>query len=278
MNATGVFYREQGSGPSVICLHSNASTSGQWRALMEQLSPRFRVLAPDALGSGKSPPWPTEKEVFLHHEVDLLRPVFEAAGASFYLVGHSYGGAVALKAAVEHPEKVKALVLYEPTLFALVETAQTPPNDVDGIRNTVNAATACLKAGDAPGAARCFIDFWMGDGTWDSTPPRHREAIATVMANVAGWRRALFEEPAPIETFAGLHIPVLLMTGTESPRSSLSVATLLSVALPQVERRDFAGRGHMAPITHAKEINHAIASFLDRDVSDRASSSGGTSP
>ncbi len=144
---------------------------------------------------------------------------------------------------------------------ALAEAARTPPNDVDGIRNSASAATACLETGSAPGA-RCFIDFWMGDGTWDATPRRHREAIATVISNVPGWRRALFDAPAPIEAFARLDILVLLMAGTESPRSSLSVASLLCAVLPQVERRDFAGKGHMAPVTHAKEINHTTASFL----------------
>ncbi len=42
------FVREAGSGPAVICLHSNASTSGQWRGLMERLAPKFRVLAVDS--------------------------------------------------------------------------------------------------------------------------------------------------------------------------------------------------------------------------------------
>ena len=49
------FFREAGTGPGVVCLHSNAGTSAQWRSLMNQLSPQFHVLAPDLLGAGKGP-------------------------------------------------------------------------------------------------------------------------------------------------------------------------------------------------------------------------------
>ena len=51
------FFREAGAGPGVVCIHSNASSSSQWRGLMDRLSGRFRVFAPDSLGAGKSPPW-----------------------------------------------------------------------------------------------------------------------------------------------------------------------------------------------------------------------------
>src|SRR5688572_14337283 len=86
----GPFFREAGSGPGVVCLHSNASTCGQWRGLMEALAPRCHVLAADSYGAGKSPPWPTDRQVVLRDEVALLEPVFARAGDPFALVGHSY--------------------------------------------------------------------------------------------------------------------------------------------------------------------------------------------
>jgi len=55
------YVREAGAGPAVICTHANASTSGQWRNLMELLSPRYHVLAVDSYGAGKSPEWPSDR-------------------------------------------------------------------------------------------------------------------------------------------------------------------------------------------------------------------------
>ena len=81
--------REAETGPRVVCLHSNASTSAQWPSLMDQLSPQFHVLAPDLLGAGKGPVWPPNQAVSLGDEVRLLETVFARAGAPFALVGHS---------------------------------------------------------------------------------------------------------------------------------------------------------------------------------------------
>ena len=258
------FFREAGAGPGVVCLHSNASNSGQWRALMDHLAPRFHVLAADSYGAGKSPPWPTDRTVWLRDEVALLEPVFAAAGDPFSLVGHSYGGAIALVAAVAQPHRVRSLVLYEPTLFSLVEAQSPPPNDVDGIRDAVARACAALDAGDAGRAAQAFIDFWMGAGSWDRTPEPRKAPIAASIAKVGQWARALLGEPTPLQAFAQLDIPVLYLTGQDSPASSLSVARLLTAVLPRVEVIEFEGLGHMGPITHPEVVNPAIARFLER--------------
>src|SRR5678816_4240700 len=137
---------------------------------METLAPRFHVLAADSGGGGKSPAWPTDRRVWLRDEVALLEPVLARAGDPFAVVAHSYGAAVALIAAVTQPHRVRALALYEPTLFALLDAESPPPNDADGIREAVAGAIAALDAGDLFGAAEWFIDFWMGKSTWAGTP------------------------------------------------------------------------------------------------------------
>lgn len=74
------YFREAGSGEPVVCIHSNAANSGQWRTLMDLLSAKRRVIAPDSLGAGKSPAWPQDRVVMLRDEVALLEPVFCAGG------------------------------------------------------------------------------------------------------------------------------------------------------------------------------------------------------
>jgi pimeloyl-ACP methyl ester carboxylesterase len=104
------------------------------------------VLAADGYGAGKGPAWPVDRVVRLGDEVALLEPVFARAGRPFSLVGHSYGAAVALLAALRQPRSVKALALYEPTLFSVVDAESPSPNDVDGIRNAVALAVTALKS------------------------------------------------------------------------------------------------------------------------------------
>jgi pimeloyl-ACP methyl ester carboxylesterase len=258
------FFRESGSGPGVVCTHSNASTSGQWAALMERLRPEFHVVAVDSYGAGKSPEWPSDRVITLRDEVALIEPVLARAGAPLVLVGHSYGAAVALIGALDRPERVRALALYEPTLFSLVDAESPLPNDADGIRDAVAASAAALDAGDRDGAAEHFIDYWMGPGSWRGTPEKRRPAIAAAVVNVRRWKHALFTEPTPLAAFAALDVPVLYMTGARSTASARAVARSLCAVLPRVERLEFADAGHMGPITHGGPVNEAIAQFLAR--------------
>jgi pimeloyl-ACP methyl ester carboxylesterase len=256
--------REAGTGPGVVCLHSNASASSQWRALMDRLAPRCRVLAPDSYGSGRSPEWPSDRVVRLDDEVALIEPVLARAGTPFTLVGHSYGAAIALIAALRNPGRVRALALYEPTLFALLDARSPPPNQADGIRNAVAAVGAALDAGDRDAAAREFIDYWMGAGSWQRTAQPRKAAIATSIVNLRRWAHALFTEPTPLAAFRALDVPVLYMTGARSTAAAHGVARLLCAALPRVERVEFADLGHMGPVTHPDTVNDAIERFLDR--------------
>ena len=254
--------RSAGAGHGVVCIHSNASASTQWRALMDLLAPTHRVLAPDSLGAGKSPEWPSAERISLQDEVDFLAPVLAEAGRHFSLVGHSYGGAVALKAALSDPAAVRALVLYEPTLFALVEAESPEPNEVDGIRHAVRRAVAALETGDSHAAAGHFIDFWMGDGSWAMTPAVRQPAIAEAVTKVRRWAHALFTESTPLAEFARLEMPVLYLLGEASPESAQAVARRLVPVLPRVTLRRLPGLGHMAPITQPDTVNAVIADFL----------------
>ncbi|MEO7762618.1 MAG: alpha/beta hydrolase [Casimicrobiaceae bacterium] len=258
------FVRAAGAGPAVVCIHSNASTSGQWRGLGELLAPKYRVLAPDSYGSGKSPEWHSDRIIALSDEVAFLEPVFAQAETPLTLVGHSYGAAVALIAALENPARVRALVLYEPTLFSLIDAEAPPPNQADGIRAAVAASSVALDAGDPDAAAGFFIDYWMGEGCWASMPDQRKSPIASSVANVRRWAHALTTESTPLSAFRGLEIPVLYMVGKRSTASAHGIARILVPALPQVTLVEFDALGHMGPITHSAVVNAAIERFLEQ--------------
>ena len=203
------FVREAGTGPGVVCLHANASTSGQWRELMMLLSPRFHVLAPDSYGAGRTAAGPPDRALTLDDEVALIEPVLRSAGTPLALVGHSYGAAVALVAAVRDPRRVRALALYEPTLFALIDAHTPPPNAADGIRAAVAEGLAALEAGEPERAAQRFIDYWMHPGAWADMPESRKTPIVASARTLPQWAHALFGEPTPLSAFRALDVPVL---------------------------------------------------------------------
>jgi pimeloyl-ACP methyl ester carboxylesterase len=231
---------------------------------MDLLAPKFRVLAPDSYGCGKSPQWPSDRVIRLRDEVALIEPVLTRAGSPLVLVGHSYGAAVALIAALANPGRVRAMALYEPTLFALLDAEAPAPNEAEGIRNAVADASAALDAGDQDAAAERFIDYWMGSGAWKQTPEQRKPPIAASVTNVRRWAHALFTEPTPLNAFRSLNVPVLYMTGKRSTPSAHGVARLLATALPRVECVEFEYLGHMGPVTHPEPVNELIRQFLER--------------
>lgn len=254
--------RSAGVGPGVVCLHSNASSSAQWRRLAALLAPEFQVQAPDLYGAGKSPNWPGERPLGLQDEVAFIEPALAAAGALFALVGHSYGASVALMAALRDPSRVRSLVLYEPTLFSLVDAYQPPPNEADGIRFAVADAQRALALGDEAAAAKRFIDYWSGPGAWDATPPARQQAFANSARQVGRWGHALFNEATPLHAFRALDMPVLYLMGRDTTAAARAVAQLLCGVLPNVRRIEIEGLGHMGPVTHPEAVNPLIASFL----------------
>ena len=104
----------------------------------------------------------------------------------------------------------------------------------------------------------------MWKGAWAQTPEPRKGPIVSSIANIRGWANALFGEPTPPSAFAALSVPVLLMTGKDSPAPSLGVAKVLAKTLPRAEVIEFEGLGHMGPVTHPEVVNEAISRFLAR--------------
>lgn len=201
--------------------------------------------------------------MMLDDEVALLRPVFQSAGDRFHLVGHSYGAAVALKAALALGDRLISLVLYEPVLFSVL-LVNAPESEGAREVEPVREDTARLVSeGSLDAAAGRFVDYWTGEGTWAAIPESRRPAIAEGMRAVRLHWHALAHDPAPLGAFAAIEVPTLFLTGTASKASTLGVAALLTRVLPRVRVREIEGAGHMAPVSHPDLVNPLIEEFLE---------------
>jgi pimeloyl-ACP methyl ester carboxylesterase len=255
-------YREAGHGPSMVCIHGSASSSGQWRPLMDRLSDRFRIVAPDLYGHGRTPPWPDHRGMHVDDEVDLLEPAFRMAGDRFHLIGHSWGGAIALKAALRHLPQLLSVVLYEPALWSLL-VADDPESDASReIITNRDETQHMMDAGDFAGAGEYFIDYWVRPGTWQRMTEARRSAFCTGMCAASPEWYASFHETTPLSAFAALDVPTLLLSGTASTTPARDITTLLSTVLPRARLQKLNGIGHMGPVTHPEIVNSVIEAFL----------------
>ncbi|MDO8362763.1 MAG: alpha/beta fold hydrolase, partial [Actinomycetota bacterium] len=105
-----VSYRRAGAGEAVVLIHGLAGSSHTWRAVLPELAESFDVIAPDLLGHGESakPMGDYSLGAFASGLRDFLA-VLDVPSAT--IVGHSFGGGVAMQLAYQHPELCDRLVL-----------------------------------------------------------------------------------------------------------------------------------------------------------------------
>jgi pimeloyl-ACP methyl ester carboxylesterase len=121
LNGATVHYGDEGLGDPLVLLHAAGSSGAQWRGMLPHLTPRYRVITPDLYGHGRTDAWPDPDTLTHEDQAALLKAIVEHTGIGpFDLVGHSYGGATALRYILQNPDMVKRLVVIEPMLLNLL--------------------------------------------------------------------------------------------------------------------------------------------------------------
>lgn len=247
----------------VLALHSGGMSSRQWRGLTERLSGSHRVIAPDLLGSGANPPWPADQQFHFQNDVEHIGAQLRGVGEPVHLVGHSYGGFIALQLLREHAALVRSVAVYDPVAFGVL---REPVEDAEGLADLARAAEDPVFFDDATGGQepwfRAFVDYWNGTGAWDMLPPASRAQFLKVGRKVYFEVRSLVPDRTPATAYASFTGPVLLLSGERSPVAARRVASILASALPGGRLLTIEGAGHMGPLTHAPVVNDAIAAHL----------------
>ena len=252
---------DAGSGEPVVLLHSSCSSRRQWRRLVAELTGRYRTLALDLHGYGETS-WPADPDAFsIDDEVRLVEHVLDRIDRPAHLVGHSYGGVVALATALRHPRRVRSLALHEPVVFQLALAGPLAPVGAE-ITRMVELLAERVEAGAPAAAAEHFIDYWRGEGTWAALPERGRQAAARVIPKLPVELRAMLRSPYTLRDYGTIRSPVCLLAGTVGRAAARRVAELLATVFPNGSLQLVADAGHMAPVTHPQLVNPRIAAHL----------------
>lgn len=257
------FLEAGSSGRVVMLVHSSASGARQWRRLMDELKDRFRVRAVNLFGYGKTPSWTTETTQSLEDQARLVEAVLPADADEVYLVGHSFGGSVAMKAAARLRDRVTKLVLLETNPFYLLAQAGRAEAFAEAmdLRNCIKKHGA---AGEWMTAAERFSDYWNGRGTWQEMPSERRTAFAQALKpNFFEWD-AVMNETTSSEQWASL-LPrgTLLVCDPATVLPIREITAILRRSCLEWPYKEVPGGGHMAPLTHPELINPVVGAFLD---------------
>jgi lipase len=239
-----------------VALHCAQGNGGMFGGLV---LPDATVVAPDLRGHGTEPLWDGQGDYHGDCTRDVIALV-EGEGP-VDLIGHSLGATIALRVALERTELIRSLVLIEPVLFAAAR-ASAPGVYAAHVAEFEPTAVA-LQAGDMMAAAAAFHAFW-SDGDFATLPAKVQNSIASRMNIIPATGAVFHDDAAGMLTYMRLEalgIPVLLVEGSRSPEVIAAIQTELQRRLPQVSRAIISAAGHMAPLTHPREVSDAIADF-----------------
>ena len=263
MGAIDVHVAEQGDAAAepVVMIHSSGMSSRQWRGLARMIAPARRAVMPDLLGSGDTRGWSPGDPFAIADDAAVVRAVIDALDRPVHLVGHSYGGMLALTVARALPaERVRTIAVYEPVAWGVA---------IDEPGGPVEAQLAAFgddffdpATGGGEGWYRRFIDFWNGDGAWTALPGPQRDAFLAVGAKVFAEVRALCFDPTPAVAYAGIAAPTLILAGERSPAAERRVCEVLFATMPTAQLVTCPGLGHMGLLVKPDEVNRHIAAHV----------------
>ena len=247
----------------VIALHCSGAGASEWQCLGEMLGDRYEVFAPEHYGSGSTEPWPGDHIFTLADEAVRTIALIDGCEEKVHLVGHSYGGALALHVALTRPTRIASITLYEPSAFHLLR--QMGVAGAEGHAEIAEVARQVGRGvlnGDYRGSIAAFIDYWNGPGAWEAMSPGAQNALTRwVPAGPPGFG-ALINNPTPAAAYRALTFPTLILRGEHAPLPTRVIAERLPELLPNCGTTVVDGAGHMGPITHASKVSSLIVRHI----------------
>jgi pimeloyl-ACP methyl ester carboxylesterase len=246
----------------VIALHGSGSDAGQWRELAAALGEEYELIAPEHYGSGSAGPWNPSAPFALADEAARTIALIDDSDRKVHLVGHSYGGAVALHVALARPDRIASLTLYEPAAFHLLRQLDHAAAALAEIRALALTVAAGVVTGDLREAARRFVDYWTAPGAFAALRPSVQKATSAWMPAAPLELAAALKEPTPAGEYACLKFSTLILRGEHAPEPTRLIAEMLPIMLGDARLTVVAGAGHLGPQTHAAAVNGLIAAHL----------------
>lgn len=230
---------------------------------------RFRCVTTSLLGYGRTAERRTAGDAHIRHEAEILEAVVRRAACPVHLVGHSFGGLVALAVALRNRVPLHSLTVLEAPAAELLRT-MGEGGHYRAFREMTDAYLAAVRAGDIA-AIEAMIDFYGGTGTFASWPQRVRDyAVETTAVNVLDWASAYGYELRPT-ALAHIGIPTLVLWGGASHPAARRVNEILGQCIPRASAGPIAGAAHFMIATHARQTASLIGDHVDRVVAERAS-------
>jgi pimeloyl-ACP methyl ester carboxylesterase len=264
VNGLSFTYVEEGSGPPVVLVHGSVSDYREWSKQMAPLARHYRVIAYSRRYHWPNLPPGEGADASLERQADDLAAIVKAMGAApAHIVGHSYGGAVALNLTLRHPELVRTLVLSEPAVSGVL--ANSPENDAalkegQAVRAEMKEAFA---SADTERIVRTYAER-VAPGEFATAAPEVRQML---LSNVSAFqldynsRRPSFT----CDDAGRVAVPVLILSGNRSSMGLQRIAETAARCIKAAKFLRIPKATHWMQHDQAQAFNEAVLAFLARN-------------
>ncbi|MDP3157823.1 MAG: alpha/beta hydrolase [Archangium sp.] len=257
VEGTRVRYVDVGEGPAVVLLHGFASSIENWVTVMPQLVKDHRIIAIDMRGFG----W-TDRPVADYSpasQAKLLKAVLdERKVGKISLVAHSYGSSVALAFALDYPEQVERIALYDAWVYDEQLPSMFHMARAKGVGEVLFGLFYSERADE-----RLTLGFYDPDMVTQHLADEVEKAFArpgTRAGALEAVRGMRFEELEP--RYKTITVPTLLLWGREDLVTPVSVGEKLVRQLPNAQLKVYPRCGHFPMIEAISASNRDLAAFL----------------
>ena len=256
----GIDYEASGIGPTIVLVPGSCSTGAAWRPVIAHWGGRFRCVTTSLLGYGGTVERRTAVDPDISHEAEVVESVIRRAGGPVHLVGHSFGGLVAVAIALRRHVPVASLVILEAPAVTLL-SAVDEPRHCEDFRIMSDHYFRAHSRGEAEAIAT-MIDFYGGAGTFASWPERVRAyAVRTTPVNIMDWQSAYGFALTPA-VLGEIDIPVIVVVGSDSHPAARRANELLAAAIARSSFSSIPGAAHFMIATHAQDVARVVGEHI----------------
>jgi len=243
--------------PAVLILHATLSSSAQLLRLATELALDARLLLLDRRGSGGSRMAVAAPVRVARHVDDAAQAIAACGETAAVVVGHSFGGVVALELAACRSGMVRGVVAWEPPYIPLA-----PLPERDQLARVADLVRRAHGSRGPAGAARLFMDT-VSPGAWERLRPAQQEALGAEGDGVLADAAMPDLEP---DGLAHIRVPVVLGAGGASEPFYAPIAEAIRQMVPGARLERLPGLRHFAPIVSAGPVAELIRPLLTRSA------------